>query len=102
MVLAAVFYILAQVSSFALSATICEIANHYLDGMFFSTIFNLLAVMMIYKFWDTITKEDLEFSVGCKSNTWDIKDPLLSDAAMAAMASRPREDAYEGYGSMNA
>ena len=54
---------------------------------------------MIYKFWDTITKEDLEFSVGCKSNTWDIKDPLLSDAAMAQMANG--SSGYDGYGAMN-
>jgi hypothetical protein len=42
--------------------------------------------MMIYKYWDSITREDLEFSVGIKGNTWEIKDPLLSDNAMAQMA----------------
>ena len=99
-ILAAVFYILAQISVFTFSPTICEISSHYLDGMLFSTVFTLLAVMMIYKFWDTITKEDLEFSVGCKTNTWDIKDPLLSDAAMAAMANGDAVQHYPGYGSM--
>jgi hypothetical protein len=33
-------------------------------------------VMMVYKFWDSITKEDLEFSVGSKANVWEVKDPL--------------------------
>jgi hydrogenase-4 membrane subunit HyfE len=85
-ILAAVFYCTAQVMSFVLSPAVCEAVKHYLDGMFFSTMFTLLAVMMVYKFWDSITKEDLEFAVGCKTNTWEIRDPLLSDAAMAAMA----------------
>ena len=27
--------------------------------------------------WDSITKEDLEFSVGSKQGVWSIKEPLL-------------------------
>ncbi|KAI8898589.1 chitin synthase III catalytic subunit [Globomyces pollinis-pini] len=84
--LAASFAICAQVVAFVFSNTICNVVKHYLDGMFFSTIFNLLAVMMVYKYWDSITKEDLEFAVGCKNNTWEIRDPLLSDSAMASMS----------------
>lgn len=52
--------------------------KHYIDGLFFGVICNLLAVMMVYKFWDDITKEDLEFSVGSKANVWEVKE-LLSD-----------------------
>jgi hypothetical protein len=26
--------------------------------------------MMVYKYWDSITKEDLEFSVSSKANVW--------------------------------
>lgn len=37
----------------------------------------LLSVMMVYKYWDDITKEDLEFSVGSKAAVWEVKDPLL-------------------------
>lgn len=84
--LAGFFFILAQSSAFGFSVQLCQLAQHYLDGLFFSTIFNLLTVMMIYKYWDSITREDLEFSVGIKGNTWEIKDPLLSDTAMAQMA----------------
>lgn len=39
----------------------------------------LLAVMMVYKYWDSITKEDLEFSVGSKTTVWEVKDPLLAN-----------------------
>jgi hypothetical protein len=33
--------------------------------------------MMVYKYWDSITKEDLEFSVGNKATVWEVNDPLL-------------------------
>lgn len=41
----------------------------------------LFEVMMVYKYWDSITKEDLEFSVGSKSMAWDGQNnqPLLND-----------------------
>uniref|UniRef100_A0A093V3Z3 Chitin synthase export chaperone n=1 Tax=Talaromyces marneffei PM1 TaxID=1077442 RepID=A0A093V3Z3_TALMA len=68
------FFVVGQVLVYALSAKICDSIQHYLDGLFFGTICNLFAVMMIYKYWDSITKEDLEFSVGVKSNNWDIKE----------------------------
>jgi len=33
---------------------------------------------MVYKYWDSITREDLEFSVGSKAAVWEVKDPLLA------------------------
>lgn len=71
------FFSVGIVSMFALSDKICHITGHYTDGIFVGTICNLLSVMMVYKYWDSITKEDLEFSVGSKMNTWELKDPLL-------------------------
>jgi len=70
--------ILGQVTLYTLSNTICEASQHFLDGLFIATICNLLAVMMVYKYWDSITKEDLEFSVGVKQNNWEVKE-LLPD-----------------------
>jgi hypothetical protein len=49
------------------------------DGLFFGTICTLLAVMMVYKYWDSITKEDLEFSVGSKQNVWEVKELMVDD-----------------------
>jgi hypothetical protein len=43
------FFVVGQVILYALSDTICDTVNHYLDGLFFATICNLLAVMMVYK-----------------------------------------------------
>ncbi|KAJ5578173.1 uncharacterized protein N7459_007137 [Penicillium hispanicum] len=72
-------FIVGQVLLYAFSDVICNNVQHYLDGLFLATFCNLLAVMMIYKFWDSITTEDLEFSVGVKPNTWEVKELLEDD-----------------------
>lgn len=72
----AFFFIIGQVILYVFSVKICNAVQHYLDGLFFATICNLLAVMMVYKYWDSITKEDLEFSVGTKTNNWEVKELL--------------------------
>ncbi len=43
------FFVIGQVILYLLSDTICHNVQHYLDGLFFATICNLLAVMMVYK-----------------------------------------------------
>lgn len=43
------FLIIGQVILYVFSNTICNAVQHYLDGLFFATICNLLAVMMVYK-----------------------------------------------------
>jgi hypothetical protein len=75
------FFVVAQVILFAFSVTICDAVEHYIDGLFFFTLCMLLSVMMVYKYWDSITKEDLEFSVGSKASVWEVKDPLLAGSA---------------------
>jgi len=72
------FFAAAQVLLFGFSVTICNAIKHYIDGLFFFTLCMLLAVMMVYKYWDSITREDLEFSVGSKAAVWEVKDPLLA------------------------
>ncbi|KAI9299526.1 chitin synthase III catalytic subunit [Cunninghamella echinulata] len=76
---AAAFFIVGQVIMFIFSVTICDQVKHYVDGLFFGTICTLLAVMMVYKYWDSITKEDLEFSVGSKQNVWEVKELMADD-----------------------
>jgi hypothetical protein len=68
------FFVLGQIFMLVLSVQICEAAKHYIDGLFFGTVCSLLAVMMVYKYWDSITKEDLEFSVGGKANVWEVRE----------------------------
>jgi hypothetical protein len=43
------FFTIGQVILYAFSTQICLAVQHYLDGLFFATTCNLLAVMMIYK-----------------------------------------------------
>ncbi|TVY38826.1 Chitin synthase export chaperone [Lachnellula subtilissima] len=81
----AFFFVIGQVILYVFSNTICSAVQHYLDGLFFATICNLLAVMMVYKYWDSITREDLEFSVGIKQNNWEVKEPFLEDDRRATM-----------------
>jgi hypothetical protein len=49
------FYVVGMVLLFAFSTTICDAIKHYIDGLFFSELCVLLAVMMVYKYWDSIT-----------------------------------------------
>jgi len=73
------FFIIGQVILYVFAKDICEGVQHYMDGLFFTTICNLFAVMMVYKYWDFITREDLEFSVGTRQNNWEVKQELLQD-----------------------
>ncbi|KAI9471932.1 MAG: chitin synthase III catalytic subunit [Benjaminiella poitrasii] len=84
---AAAFYAIGQVLMYVFSVVICDNTKHYVDGMFFGVICNLLTVMMIYKYWDSITKEDLEFSVGSKQNVWEVKELLGEDELSQSYAS---------------
>ncbi|KAF8310852.1 hypothetical protein DL93DRAFT_2230013 [Clavulina sp. PMI_390] len=72
------FFAVGLVLLFAFSNTICDAVKHYIDGVFLFQLCMLLSVMMVYKYWDSITKEDLEFSVGSKAAVWEVKDPLLA------------------------
>ena len=43
------FFVAGQVIVYVFGQQLCEGAQHYIDGLFFATICNLLAVMMVYK-----------------------------------------------------
>ncbi|KAB5518002.1 chitin synthase III catalytic subunit [Coniochaeta sp. 2T2.1] len=73
------FFVAGQIILYAFSSKLCSAISHYVDGLFFATTCNLLAVMMIYKYWDSITREDLEFSVGTRMNNWEVKELLPAD-----------------------
>ena len=49
LIFGAFFLIIGQVILYVFSTQICNAVQHYLDGLFFATICNLLAVMMVYK-----------------------------------------------------
>jgi hypothetical protein len=43
------FFVIGQVILYAVNTQICTAVSHYLDGLFFATMCNLLGVMMVYK-----------------------------------------------------
>jgi hypothetical protein len=51
-------FVIGQILLYAFSETICSNVQHYMDGLFFATLLNLLAVMMVYKVcsnsWKTV------------------------------------------------
>ncbi|VVT52973.1 uncharacterized protein SAPINGB_P003340 [Magnusiomyces paraingens] len=73
------FFAAGQVILYAFSYKICDNVKHYLDGLFFASLTNLFASMMVYKYWDMITTEDLEFSVSNKESAWEVKELLDED-----------------------
>ena len=45
-------FVLGQIVLYVFSQSICDSVEHYMDGLFFATLLNLLAVMMVYKVRD--------------------------------------------------
>ena len=43
------FFAIGQIILYAFSSSLCTAVSHYVDGLFFATTCNLLAVMMVYK-----------------------------------------------------
>lgn len=82
----AIFFAVGQVIMYIFSVPICEQAKHYMDGLLFGNACNLLAVMMVYKYWDSITKEDLEFALDSRRQYWQ------------ALTQVKEDDEKDGYG----
>ncbi|KAH3685677.1 hypothetical protein WICPIJ_003361 [Wickerhamomyces pijperi] len=61
--LSLISFVLGQIFVYVLSEPICQGVNHYIDGLFFGSLCNLFSIMMLYKFWDMTTDDDLEFSI---------------------------------------
>ncbi|KAK9759974.1 Chitin synthase, class 7 [Basidiobolus ranarum] len=78
-ILALVSFIAANVISSFVSKVICKGTNHYIDGSFFAVLFNLFAVMMVYKYWDSITNEELEYSYGDTGYNWEVRELLTAE-----------------------
>lgn len=71
-----VFFSLGMLAMLGFSNQICRFAIHYVDGMFLGSTFILLSVMMVYKYWDSITSEDLEFSIPGGPQLWHIHNTM--------------------------
>lgn len=61
-------FVSGQLLMYAFGFLICNSVRHYIDGAFFGTACNLFAFLMIYRAYDTITAEDLEFTVSLRDD----------------------------------
>lgn len=64
LLLAVVFFAVGQVFNFVISTHICQGVNGKIDGSLFQTLFTLLAVVMVWVFWSSITEDDWEQPLG--------------------------------------
>lgn len=77
-------FIIGQVLLYAFSDLICNNVQHYMDGLFFATFCNLLAVMMVYKVRSVLRKFRCKFetnwspSSGIRSRQKILNSPSVS------------------------
>jgi len=55
---AAVLFALGQIFNYVVSHYICEGTGGKIDGSMFETLFTLLAVVVVWIFWSSITEDD--------------------------------------------
>ncbi|KAK9703527.1 Chitin synthase, class 7 [Basidiobolus ranarum] len=69
--LSTVSFIAGQVLFNYFGPDVCELLSHYTDSLFFTILATLFSVMMIYKYWDSLTNDDLEYSLDYQPGVWD-------------------------------
>jgi hypothetical protein len=55
---ATLFFAIGQIFNYVISTHICNGTNGKIDGALFETLFTLLAVVMVWVFWSSITEDD--------------------------------------------
>lgn len=58
LIAAAILFAIAQVFQYVVSPHICEGTSGKINGGLFETLFDLLAVVMVWVFWSSITEDD--------------------------------------------
>ncbi|KAG5518513.1 hypothetical protein PMAC_002909 [Pneumocystis sp. 'macacae'] len=53
-----VSFMTGQIFNFVASRHICHAVRGQIDGSFIETIFLLISMILLYKFWDSITEDD--------------------------------------------
>lgn len=63
------------------SEFLCKYTKHYIDGSFIHVVASLFGVMMIYKYWVSITEEDLEYVIESSDDNYmlDESAPLMKE-----------------------
>ena len=55
---AALLFAIGQIFEFVISRYICQGTGGKINGALFETLFTLLAVVMVWVFWSSITEDD--------------------------------------------
>ena len=55
---AALLFAIGQIFQYIISIHICLSTSHQINGAMFETLFTLLAVIMLFVFWSSITEDD--------------------------------------------
>jgi len=58
LVIAALLFAIGQIFQYVISVRICNSTHGKINGAFFETLFTLLSVVAIWKFWSEITEDD--------------------------------------------
>ena len=58
LLVAAILFALGQIFQYVISPYICNGTNGKINGGLFETLFTLLAVVMVWIFWSSITEDD--------------------------------------------
>lgn len=61
---AAILFALGQIFNYVVSPYICNGTMGKIDGALFETLFTLLAVVLVWFFWSSITEDDWPMPVG--------------------------------------
>lgn len=55
---ALVFFGASQALMYAVNGMICDATQRYVDGTALATLCNLIAMIFVYRFWDSITEDE--------------------------------------------
>lgn len=68
---AALLFAIAQIFQYVISVHICNGTNGKINGGLFETLFTLLAVVMVWVFWSSITEDDWPMPTVAGSGTYN-------------------------------
>jgi len=69
LVLAALLFAIGQIFQYVISVHLCRSTSGRINGAFFETLFTLLSVVAIWKFWSEITEDDWPMPVSGSAYT---------------------------------
>jgi Chitin synthase export chaperone len=69
LVIAALLFAIGQIFQYVISVHLCTSTNGRINGAFFETLFTLLSVVAIWKFWSEITEDDWPMPVSGSAYT---------------------------------